>query len=424
MSQATRILAALILGLVAGIAMGEWAPDATSRIAGWTDPIGTLWLNGLRMTIVPLVVALLVVGIARAARAASATAFAAKVLARFVALLWVFSALGGLMTLGLLALFPMPRASADALKSALSRAGDVGEVPPFVEFIKGMVPTNPINAAATDQLLPLIVFTLIFAFAVVRLPEPHRGTLVGLFDAIGEAMIIIINWVLRLAPVGVTALAFGLGARTGSAALGALAHYVLIVSSVGLMIFLLAFFVALAGKRSPGAFVRAMLPAWAVAISTQSSLASLPAMLRGADALGAAHAQSSVILPMAVAIFRATSPTMNVAVAFYIAHWYGIELTPYSVAIGIAAAAITTMGSVGLPGTISFVTSIAPINSAIGVPIEPLALLVAVETLPDIMRTLGNVTMDVAVTATIADRGDGDDLRETDVVPAPGSGRG
>lgn len=402
MSQATRILAALVAGLVLGIGMGEWAPDAALRVVGWTDPVGTLWLNGLRMTIVPLVVALLVVGIAKAAKAASATAFAGKVLARFVALLWLFSTLGGLMTLGLLELFPMPRESADALRGALSGAGDVGEVPPFVEFIKGMVPTNPITAAATDELLPLIVFTLVFAFAVVRLPEEQRGRLVGLFDAIGDAMIIIINWVLWLAPIGVTALAFGLGARTGSAALGALAHYVLIVSSVGVAIFLAAFAVAAAGKRSPGAFSRAMLPVWAVAISTQSSLASLPAMLRAAETLKAPSAQSGVILPMAVAIFRATSPTMNVAVAFYIAHWYGIELTPYSVAIGIAAAAITTMGSVGLPGTISFVTSIAPINSAIGVPIEPLALLVAVETIPDIFRTVGNVTMDVAVTAAVA----------------------
>ena len=107
---------------------------------------------------------------------------------------------------------------------------------------------------------------------------------------------------------------------------------------------------------------------------------------------------------MAVAIFRATGPAMNLAVAIYIAYWFGIELTPTQLALGVAAAATTTMGAVGIPGQASFVTSIAPICLAMGVPIEPLALLIAVEILPDMMRTLGNVSMDVAATATVARR--------------------
>ena len=113
---------------------------------------------------------------------------------------------------------------------------------------------------------------------------------------------------------------------------------------------------------------------------------------------------SGVVLPMAVAIFRFTGPCMNIAVAVYVAHVFGISLGPSQYAAGIAAAAITTMGAVSLPGQISFVSSIAPIAIAMGVPIEPLALLVAVETMPDLVRTIGNVTMDVAVTTVIARR--------------------
>jgi len=109
-------------------------------------------------------------------------------------------------------------------------------------------------------------------------------------------------------------------------------------------------------------------------------------------------------MPVAVAIFRATGPAMNLAVAIYVAHWMGVELTPWMLAAGVAAAATTTLGAVSLPGTVSFVTSIAPISLAMGVPVEPLALLIAVETFPDIMRTLGNVTMDMAVTTTISER--------------------
>ena len=110
---------------------------------------------------------------------------------------------------------------------------------------------------------------------------------------------------------------------------------------------------------------------------------------------------------MAVAIFRATSPAMNLAVAIYVAHWLEIDLTPQQMALGVAVAFITTLGSVSLPGTISFITAIAPICMVMGIPLEPLGLLVAIETFPDILRTVGNVTMDIAVTGTVA-RGEGD----------------
>jgi proton glutamate symport protein len=141
-----------------------------------------------------------------------------------------------------------------------------------------------------------------------------------------------------------------------------------------------------------------------VAISTQSSLASLPAMLRGSEKLGVPVAASGVTLPLAVALFRATGPAMNLAVAIYVAHWFGIQLSPMQMAAGVAVAATTTLGSISLPGSISFISAIAPICLAMGVPIEPLVLLVAVETLPDIVRTTGNVAMDVATTATVARR--------------------
>ena len=107
-------------------------------------------------------------------------------------------------------------------------------------------------------------------------------------------------------------------------------------------------------------------------------------------------------MPIAVAIFRVTSPAMNLAVAIYVAHWMGIELSPSALFAGAAVAAITTIGSVSLPGQVSFLTSITPICVAMGVPIEPLALLVAVEMIPDLVRTVGNVTMDVAATSVIS----------------------
>lgn len=216
-------------------------------------------------------------------------------------------------------------------------------------------------------------------------------------------MLVMIGWMLWLAPVGVLALAYVVGARAGASAFGALVHYVVIVSAVGVVITMLAYVVAVIGGRVGVArFGRAVIPAQAVAISTQSSLASLPAMLRSAKTLSVPVQASGVILPLAVAVFRVTGPAMNIAVVLYVAHWLGIQLGPAQIAAGITAAALTTMSSPSLPGQISFVAAIAPIAMAMGVPIEPLMLLVAVENIPDIVRTVGNVTMDVAATATIA----------------------
>jgi len=132
-------------------------------------------------------------------------------------------------------------------------------------------------------------------------------------------------------------------------------------------------------------------------------------MLRASNKLGVPVAASGIVLPMAVAVFRATGPAMNLAVAIYIAYWFGITLSPTQLALGVLAAATTTIGAAGIPGQATFFASIAPICLAMGVPIAPLALLVAVETLPDLMRTLGNVSMDVAATTVAAKRAGFDD---------------
>jgi Na+/H+-dicarboxylate symporter len=144
-----------------------------------------------------------------------------------------------------------------------------------------------------------------------------------------------------------------------------------------------------------------MIGPQAVAISTQSSLASLPAMLAATKLIGVRETVADLTLPMAVALFRATGPAMNLAVAIYVAHWMGIEVGMPAMIAGTAVAAVASYGAVSLPGQISFFTSIAPIAIAMGVPVAPLAILIAVETIPDIFRTLGNVTMDVAVTGAV-----------------------
>jgi proton glutamate symport protein len=389
--------AALAAGLALGWGLaGSPAIDALQVV---TEPIGSLWLRALQMTIIPLVASLLVTGITRMVATARAGAMARRTLGWFVAVLAAGTLLAALATPALLEAFPIPAGAAAALATESS---STQVVPGIGAFFETIVAPNVIAAAAETAMLPLVVFFAVLALAIMRLPEGQRAPLLGLFEALGAAMLVVIGWVLWLAPLGVFALAIGVAARSGGDAIAALGHYIVLVSSLGFAVLLAAYGVAVLGaRRGLWGFARAVLPAQAVAISTQSSLASLPAMLAVCRTLGVRETTADFVLPLAVAVFRATSPAMNLAVAIYVASLTGVSLTPPVIAAGFAVALVTTVGSVSLPGTVSFITSISPIALAMGVPLEPLALLVAVEMLPDIMRTVGNVTMDVAVTATV-----------------------
>lgn len=392
--------AALVAGLGAGIVGGlTQAPALLGEIAGL---IGGLWLRALQMTIIPLVAALLVLGLVQMILAARV----GTVARRMLAILIVAQLAGGAFTTfvmpGLLRAFPIP-AGAEAFLA--QTPAQVGEVPKVLDFLASLVSPNIVAAAAETAMLPLTLFFVMFAVAITRLPDDQGERLTGFFHALGNAMLLIIGWVLSAAPVGVFALAYGVGVQSGGGAFAALGHYVVTVSLMGIFVLALAYAIAVFGGRIGIAhFARAMLPAQAVALSTQSSLASLPAMLDSAGRLGLRASTAEFVLPLAVVVFRATSAAMNLAVVYYIAALAGVEV-PLTVALaGILIASIISLSAVSLPGSISFVVSIGPIALAMGVPVEPLALLVAVEMLPDLMRTLGNVTMNVAVTSAV-DRG-------------------
>lgn len=388
-------------GLVGGLLAGMFLSGTTfiDNVVEWTRPVGTLWLRALQMTIIPLVAALLVLGIVQLASAAKASAAARRML------LLVFGVLvaGGVITAALLpwllTMVPVPESASAFLAETPEEAQ---QVPELSDFLASLVAPNIVAAAAETAMLPLTIFFALFAVAITQLPEKQSGTLLNFFHALANAMLQIIGWVLWLAPIGVFALALGVAARAGGGAFAALGHYILVVSAMGGFVLIGAYILAcVLGGVSPWRFAKAVLPAQAVAVSTQSSLASLPAMLDSSGRLGLRQSTSEFVLPLAVAIFRATSPAMNLAVAIYVAHLSGVEISPTLLAAGIGVAIIISIGSVSLPGSISFVVSIGPIAIAMGVPVEPLALLVAVEMLPDIMRTLGNVTMNVAVTSAV-----------------------
>jgi Na+/H+-dicarboxylate symporter len=391
--------------LAAGLALGAWlqggAGGPLRAVAPVIESIGTVWLNALRMTVGPLVFALLVSGIAGVTDAMATGRLATRSVMLFSALLLLAGLLAVCGSLGVLALWPVDRATADAfVTSAAGSDTAPTKLAGIDQWFASLVPPNIIQAAAEDAILALVVFATLFGFAATQLPSAQRNALTGFFTAMTEAMIVVVHWVLRAAPVGVFALALGVGRHAGVGAAGVLLQYVALVSLViiagTLVLYLL---VAFWGHLPLRRFAAAIAPVQVVAASTQSSLATLPAMIECARSnLGVEPRVAHLVLPLAVAVFRYTSPIGNLAVCFFIAALYGFEPGLLQVVTAVGVAFVVSVAAVGLPGQVSFITSIAPICLALGLPVELLGILIAVEIIPDIFRTIGNVTADLAVT--------------------------
>ena len=404
-------LIALVVGLAFGALSGRLTGNVRGDALAVASFVGTLWLNALKMTVIPLVVALLILGIAKSREAALGGRIAGRSVLWIVILCTLSAVFGAVATVLLTRIFPLARATAAALQAALSgvEQKSSGPLPGVADFFRGVIPDNVVAAATNGDILPLVVFAVLFALALGVISDTGRQAIVTLFEAIADALLVIIAWVLLVAPLGVFALAFTVGSAAGGSAFAGLGHYVVLISIVGILVTLAAYPLAvIAGGIPFGSFARATLAPQAVAVSTRSSLASLPAMLAATRQLRIREQVADVTLPISVALFRATGPAMNVAVAFYVAHWLGLEPGLGQMIAATAVGAVMSYGAVSLPGEVSYISSIAPIAMALGVPIAPLALLVAVEMVPDIFRTVGNVMMDVAL-AAIVNRSVGND---------------
>jgi Na+/H+-dicarboxylate symporter len=320
--------AALTAGLLGGLALAFAAPQALPAVLGVVEPVGDLWLRALKATIVPLVAALLFTGIVQTVATAQAGAMARRSLGAFLAFLAFSAAMPMVVTPALLALLPIPGGSGSALRTSLAGSAPVtGRRAGIGEFLRSIVPTNVIDAAANDRMLPMILFMAVFALASTA----HRAA------AARDAGDVLRRACFRHA--GGDRLGAGAGAagrvraqpvgrgESGTSAIGALAHYVVIVVLTGSVVFLAGYAIAALIARKPlMGFARAVLPAQTLGLSTQSSLASLPAMLGACRTLGLRETTAEFVLPLAVALFRATSPAMNLAVVIYVAHWYGVPL--------------------------------------------------------------------------------------------------
>jgi proton glutamate symport protein len=403
MSTTARVLLALVLGALIGLGLAFWDADIAARTAAVAQPIGKVWLNALQMTVVPLVAAMIVVGINTASNAASTGRTARRAIIVFVVLLSLASALTAVLAPGFLSLLPRDPAMVEALRGAMAPP-EAGATAGIADWLVSVVPTNAIAAAAAGAMLPLVVFSLFFGFALTRIDEDKRAPLLRIVQGVADTMIVIVHWVLLAAPIGVFALALAVTATVGHSLLTALGYYIALLIVMYVIVTLLLYPVAvIAGRERLGRFASAILPAQAIAASTQSSLASLPVMIECARTrLNYGNAVPSLLLPMAVSLFRVTSPVQYVSVAAFIAWAYGIPLEPALLFGGAALAVIVSMGSVGLPGQAIFMATNLPVVQAMGLPVAPLGILLALDTIPDVFATVGNVTGDLTATSVVA----------------------
>ena len=411
MSATARVLFALVAGAAIGLLLAWIDAPLATRVADAVQPVGRLWLNALQMTVVPLVLALVVIGVTGASDAAASGRTARRAIVVFLLLLSAAAAFTAIAAPALLSLIAHDPALATALSNAAPTPATPTPPASWADALVAIIPSNAVAAAAAGAMLPLVAFALFLGFALTRIETQRRAQVVGLFQAIADAMIVIVRWVLLVAPIGVFALILAVTARAGLSMLSALGIYIALQCALYLTVTLLMLPVAMLWGGEPiRRFAAAIAPAQAVAASTQSSLASLPAMLDVAQRrLGYSPQVTSLVLPMAVSLFRITSPVQYLSAAAFIAWAYGIDLSAAQLTAGAALAVVVSMGSVGLPGQVSFMATNLPVTQAMGLPVAPLGLLLAVDTIPDVFATVGNVTADLTATSVVAKAGVRDD---------------
>ena len=400
--NAARVLIGLAAGFGLGLLIAESGRPSLLGIVAVVEPIGTLWVNAIRMTVVPLVGALLISRIGGTSPQAVGRV-GAEAVALFVALAAASAVFSVALAPPLVDRLPLDPAMLDAIRARA--APPPGDLPPFRDWLTALVPPNPIRAAADGALLPFVVFVVCFALALTRIDDHGRQSIVGFFEAIGRAMIVLITWIVALSPLGVFALGLGLAARGGVGLASAVGWYVVLVSAL-LAIGTLALYPVAAMAVPLWRFARACAPAQAIAFSTRSSFAALPVLIERAEhGLGVRPEVAGLALPLAVSIFKIGTPIMRLTGTCFIARLFGIPLGWGEIVALAAAITAVSFYTPGIPSSSLFI--LAPIYEAFGLPVEGIGILLAVDLIPDMFCTVANVTAYMTVAAVLSRSGSG-----------------
>ncbi|MHB1097835.1 MAG: dicarboxylate/amino acid:cation symporter [Gemmatimonadaceae bacterium] len=403
MPFAVKVLIGLFAGFGVGLAIaggaGPFAPAAR-----FLEVAGTMWIAAIRMTVIPLVMSSLIAGVNRAPNPATIGRLGGRAITFFVVATTIAAVMAIVVGAPLMARITLDPAAVDALRATASTAGaPAGTMPTISQWFIDLVPLNPVKAMADGAMLPLITFTLAFAIAVTRVDERLRAPFIALVEAVQDATLTMVRWVIDTAPYGVFALAVPLAAKLGLSALGALAGYTVIVCGVSVLycvtiLYPAAVFLGHAPLRS---FWRVWLTPQSIAFSARSSMAALPAMIEEArDRLKLPASIHGFLIPLAASTFRPGAGVGQILGALFIARLYGVPIGPEGL-VAIAATALVTSFSVpGIPG--GSIVAMVPVLMVVNLPVEGIGILLGVDTILDMFRTTTNTTGHMSAAMVLA----------------------
>jgi Na+/H+-dicarboxylate symporter len=373
-----------------GIAAHSSGSRVLTNLGESITPVGEVWINLLRLVAIPLIICLLIPAVAKLQHGGDVGRLGGASLGTFASLL-VFGGLVSLaISLPLLKVLP-PNLGLTILPDAASHIpvdADNG----LGAWLVKLVPNNAFAAAASGDLLPLLVVTLLFALAVRGISEPNRKLIVDFFTAVGEAMMKMIGWAIVVMPVGVFALAYGFGMKHGVAIAGVAAYFIVFISAVCIALVLLMYPIAvLIGRIDLKRFAVGVAPSQTVAATTRSSLATLPTVIEGAEkAIGLSPSTTSFVLPLAASIFKPNRPLTSLAMLVFLAAVFGITLSPGAILVFFATVIILSVGTPGIPSGSGY--SAVGVYLAVGIPLEGYVFFKSLDPIPDVFKTIVNVT--------------------------------
>ncbi|NKF51349.1 dicarboxylate/amino acid:cation symporter [Shewanella sp. WXL01] len=381
-----QILIGMTLGIAVGVGLGESAT--------YLKPIGTIFVNTIKMLIVPLVFCSLIVGVT----SMQDTAKMGRI--GFKSFVFYLGTTAFAMTIGLLVGHILqPGAGLDLVQSGVDET--VKQAPSLMETLINIVPTNPVAALASGQILQVIVFAVALGIALVLIGERGQPA-IKVFESLAEAMFKLTDMVMKLAPYGV----FGLMAWVaGEYGLDMLLPLIKVIAAVyiGCVLHIVGFYSAalvLLGKLNPVHFFKGISNAIVVAYTTSSSAGSLPASMKCANELGVNKKISSFVLPLGTTINMDGTALYQGVTALFVAQAFGIDLTWVDYVTIILTGTLASIGTAGVPG--AGLVMLTLVLTTVGLPLEGVAIIAGIDRILDMARTTVNVCGDLTATTIIA----------------------
>jgi proton glutamate symport protein len=402
------ILIAMVAGALTGWILGPDAALGSFKLLPLFDVLGTLFINLLKMLIVPLILASVITGVAGLGSGPDLGRLGGKTLVFYV----VTTLLAVLIALMLVNLVEPGVADGHPVRDKLALTADAGEVTAGVmhraetsvlDSIRGIVPSNIVEAAANTKMLGLVLFSVLFGFFLARIPQPHQGTVFGLWQGIFLVMMRMTGFVMMLAPIGVFALIAKVVALAGFEGAGPLLLFGgCVVAGLALYGFVaLPLLLATVARVNPWRMYPAMAPALLTAFSTASSSATLPLSLECLERRAMVSERvAGFVMPLGASMNHAGSALYECAAAMFIAQAYGLHLSFATQFTVVILALITSMGMAGIPA--ASLVGIAIILAAVGLPTEAIGVLLVLDRLLDMARTAINVLADACCAVIVA----------------------